>query len=217
MSDLHADYAEHGFRGRLGFGERPAVLVVDMVRAYVDPASPLYAGAADSAAAAARVVAAARSADVPVAFTGVRYQRGGIDGGLFWQKIPSLRIFEEGSPLGDFVEDPAPQEGDVVVLKQYASAFFGSSLASTLQTRRVDTLLICGWSTSGCVRATAVDALQLGFRPAVVREAVGDRDARPHEANLLDIEAKYGDVVSEAEAVSFLEKFQGSPDGHAEA
>lgn len=202
--DLVQDYVSHGFQRAFGFGTRPAVLVVDVVRAYLDPASPLYAGVEEAVASAARVVRTARAAGVPVFFTTVRYAYGGSDSGLWWRKVPALRVLEQGSPLGDFPDSlrPAPQEP--VFVKQYASAFFGTSLAATLTARRVDTLLVTGLTTSGCVRASVVDAMQHGFVPAVVRDAVGDRDPRPHEANLFDMQAKYADVVSESEAVAHL-------------
>lgn len=214
MTDLDADYAAAGFSRRLGFGVRPALLLVDVVRAYLEPSSPLYAGdsAVAAAASAARLAAAARQAGAPVVFTAVRYARGGADGGLFVRKVPALRMFEEGaasSALGGFGSDPAPAEGDLVVLKQYASAFFGTALASTLTALGVDTVVIAGFSTSGCVRASAVDALQHGFAPIVVRDAVADRDPRPHEANLFDLDAKYADVVSEADALARLRDLGG--------
>lgn len=202
--DLETDYAHAGFGGRLGWGRRPAVLVIDICRAYVDRDSPLYAGVEDAVASAARVVDAARTHGHPVLFTRVAYQPGGADGGLFYAKVQALRCFDEGNPLGDFLDDPKPLPGEVVVTKQYASAFFGTSLASTLSALRVDTTVLVGLSTSGCVRATAVDAVQHGFRPLVVREACGDRDPRPHEAALFDIDAKYGDVVTEAETIAKL-------------
>lgn len=206
--DLSTDYAAHGFSARLGFGDRPAVLVVDVMRAYLERNSPLYAGVEDAVSAAGRVVAAAREAEVPVVFTAVRYTRGGGNSGVWWRKLPALRVLEEGNPLGEFPSSLAPREGDVVVVKQYASAFFGTALASTLTSLGVDTVVVTGLTTSGCVRATAVDALQLGFLPIVPREAVGDRDPRPHEANLFDLDAKYADVVGLAEV---LDRLRGPP------
>jgi len=204
LPSLDADYSQAGFSGRLGFGEDPAVLVVDVVRAYLDPASPLYAGVEDAVASAARIVAAARDAGVPVVFSRVEFAPGGADGGVFYRKVPALRVLDAGSPLAGFPDDPRPRDDEVVVTKQYASAFFGTSLASTLTATGIDTVVIVGLSTSGCVRATAVDALQHGFAPIVVRDAVGDRDDRPHEANLFDLDAKYADVVSEDEVLAAL-------------
>lgn len=204
VPSLDADHSQAGFSGRLGFGQRPALLVVDIVRAYLDESSPLYAGVEDAVASAARIVAAARDAGVPVLFTRVEFVPGGADGGVFYRKVPALRVLDAGSPLTGFPDDPRPRDDEIVITKQYASAFFGTSLASTLTASGIDTVVIVGLSTSGCVRATAVDAVQHGFAPIVVRDAVGDRDERPHEANLFDLDAKYADVVSEDEVVAHL-------------
>jgi nicotinamidase-related amidase len=204
QADLAEDYERAGFGARLGFGERPAVIVVDVCEAYLDPTSPLYAAVEDVVEAVGRVVDAARLAAIPVIFTRVVYQPGGADGGIFYRKVPSLKIFEAGSPAGEFPDRVRPRDGDVVVLKQYASAFFGTSLAATLTAKAVDTTIITGLTTSGCVRATAVDAVQSGFIPIVVRDAVGDRDERPHEASLFDLDNKYADVVDIDEVLRFL-------------
>ena len=201
--DLTANYVG-AFDGRLSFGQRPALLIVDFVMAYLDPASPLYAGVEDALASNERLLAAARAAGIPVIFTNVVYQADGADGGLFYKKIPSLRVFLEGSPLGAFPPSLQPVDGERVISKQFASAFFGTSLAETLSEEGIDTLLITGLSTSGCVRATALDALQSGFAPFVVREACGDRHPAPHEANLFDLQAKYAEVVSEQEACALI-------------
>jgi maleamate amidohydrolase len=198
------DYRRAGFGGRLEPGERPALLVVDFVKAYLDRASPLYAGVESVLRSAARVLEAARAGGVPVVFTTVRYQAGGADGGLFYRKVPALEVFQAGSPLGELPEVLAPGPEELVVTKQYASAFFGTSLAASLTALRVDTCVICGLTTSGCVRATAVDALQHGFVPLVVGDAVGDRDPRPHQANLFDLAVKYAEVVEEAWACEYL-------------
>jgi maleamate amidohydrolase len=205
MGDLKSDYDSAGFGGRLAFGARPALLNVDVVTAYVQPGSPLYARPFEAALdSCVRLTEAARNANTPVIFTNVSFHAGGRNGGLFFQKVPALRCFLPGSPLGAFPPALQPREDEVVVTKQYASAFFGTSLASTLNAMRIDTLLITGFSTSGCVRATALDALQSGFAPFVVADACGDRDARPQEANLFDLQAKYAEVVSEAEALRLL-------------
>jgi nicotinamidase-related amidase len=128
----------------------------------------------------------------------VHYERGGRDGGIFFRKLPALRCFEEGSDpkLAEFASELEPRADEIVLTKQYASAFFSTPLASTLTAARIDTVLIAGVSTSGCIRATTVDACQHGFIPIVVREAVADRAAGPHEANLFDLQAKYAEVLS---------------------
>lgn len=202
--DLAADYRGSGFGVSLGCGAAPGVLVVDVVRAYLVDGSPLRAPVEDAVAASGTLIETARAAGLPVLFTRVSYRPGGADGGLFRRKIPALRVFEEGSPLGDFAEGAVPLPSETVVTKQYASSFHGTSLASTLTASGVDTLLICGLTTSGCVRATATDALQHGFRPLVVDDACGDRDRRLHEANLLDLEAKYADVLSLDQALATI-------------
>ena len=202
--DLRANYVG-AFDGRLSFGERPALLIVDFVMAYLDKASPLYAHVEDALESNIRLLAAARAAGIPVIFTNVVYEKDGADGGLFFKKIPSLRVFVKGSPLGAFPPSLQPLDGDHVISKQFASAFFGTSLSDILTTAAVDTLLITGLSTSGCVRATALDALQSGFAPLVVRDACGDRHSAPHEANLFDLQAKYAEVVSEGTAIELLQ------------
>jgi len=202
--DLDADYAKAGFGGHLRFGQRPALLVVDVVAAYLDPASPLYLGGAEAVACVARLIAACRAKSIPVVYTQVVYSSGGRDGGLFYQKVPALKAFDAGSPLGVIPAEIAAQPEDVIVTKQYASAFFGTSLASTLAAMKVDTVMIGGFSTSGCVRATTLDALQHGFAPFVVRQACADRDPRPHESNLFDLQAKYAEVIDEAAALALI-------------
>ncbi len=193
------------FDSRMGFGRAPAIIVVDFIRAYTEPGSPLYAAAVVRAVTATvPLLEAARAAGWPVIYTRVLYHPGGADGGLFVQKVPALRRMVEGEPLADIVPELPPGPNDVVLVKQYASAFFGTSLAGMLTAQGIDTLIITGCSTSGCVRATAVDAMQYGFRPIVPRECVGDRHDGPHEANLFDINAKYGDVVPLADVMARL-------------
>ena len=207
MSDLTADYAAAGFDGRLEFGERPALLMVDVCNAYLDPASPLYAGVEDALASNIRLLAAARAAGVTAIFTRVIYTAGGLDGGLFYRKVPALAAYLEGNPLGDFPAGFGPEPGEVVIVKQYPSAFFGTALAAMLTAMGIDCLLITGFSTSGCVRASALDALQNGFAPFVVRDACGDRAEGPHEANLFDLQAKYAEVIDENRALELLAGF----------
>lgn len=201
---LAASYAQ-AFDGHLAFGRCPALLVIDVATAYLDPASPLYDTAFVRAVPVIeRLIAAVRAAAAPVLFTQVVYTAGGRDGGLFYRKLPALRAFDAGSPSGGFAPEVVPQADDIVVTKQYASAFFGTSLASTLTSLGIDTLLIAGFSTSGCVRASAVDALQYGFAPFVVSDACADRHPDPHAANLFDLQAKYAEVITCDAAVALL-------------
>ena len=200
---LAENYAA-AFDGHLPFGERPALIIVDAVMAYFDQASPLYAGVEAALASIECIAAAARAATIPVIFTRVVYEPGGADGGLFYRKLPALRAFDAGSPLGEFPPSLQPVANDIIITKQYASSFFGTRLAAILVALKVDTLLITGFSTSGCVRATALDALQNGFAPFVVSDACGDRHPAPHTANLFDLQAKYAEVIGEAKAIAFL-------------
>ena len=206
--DLDADYSKAGFGGRLGFGERPALIVVDFVQAYLDKSSPLYAGVEPELEQAGRVLDASRKAGIPVIYTDVLYQDDGANGGVFYRKVDALRVYHAGSPLGVIAPRLTPLASELVVTKQYPSAFFGTSVQSTLTAMRVDTTIIVGLSTSGCIRATVVDAMSNGFIPVVVRDAVGDRDERVHEANLFDMQAKYADVISADEVIEYLRTYQ---------
>ena len=194
------------FDGRLGFGKKAAVLVIDFIRAYTTPGEPLYAPAVVTAVnETVDLLALARSKEVPVIYTQVLYNRHGLDGGIFVQKVPILRTLVPGEPLAEIVPQLTPTDSDIIIVKQYASGFFGTPLAASLTSMGVDTLILTGCSTSGCVRATAVDGMQYGFRVIVPRECVGDRHQAPHEANLFDIDSKYGDVVAKATMVEYLQ------------
>lgn len=195
-----------GFGGLLAPGVRPALIMVDLMRAYFDPDSPLCLPSRDCLESASRVLAAARSQGVPVVHTRVVYSEDGRDGGIFVRKVPALQHLFGGGPLSEFMPEVAPLADELVIVKQYASSFFGTSLASTLLAAGVDTVVITGVSTSGCVRATAVDAIQHGFVPLVVAESVGDRTAGPHKANLFDLQAKYAEVVDETTAIEYLKE-----------
>lgn len=204
VDDPGQDYAAAGFGTSLTPGNKPVLLLIDFARAYFDPASPLYAGVETARASAARLHTAARAAGVPCVFTRVEYSADGHEGGVFYRKIAALKCFERGNPMGDFTPELAPLPGDEVVTKHYPSAFFGTRLAEHLHARGIDTILVTGLSTSGCVRASAVDAICYGFVPLVVTDAVGDRDAGVHTANLFDLAAKSADLVNEAQALAYL-------------
>ncbi len=184
MNELEDNYSGT-FDGSIGFGKKPARILVDFVDAYFVEDSPLYAGVEAELANAVSLVAAARQAGVPIVYTCVVYEPGGANGGVFYRKLPALKVFDEGSPLGAWAAGIEPVEGEIVISKQYPSAFFGTGLDRTLHELGVDTLVITGVTTSGCVRATCVDAMSHGFAPIIVRDACGDRHETPHEANLL--------------------------------
>lgn len=206
MTDEHVRefYRQRGFAARVGFGRRPALLIIDFINAFTDLSSPLAAHLDAQVEATRKLLEAARAARIPIFFTTVAYDEGLEDAGVFIKKVPSLRVLQAGSPMVDIDARLRPRAGEHVLVKKMASAFFGTSLWSTLTALRVDTVLIAGCTTSGCVRASAVDACQMGFHTIVVEDAVGDRAAGPHEANLFDIDAKYGDVVSLETALEYL-------------
>ena len=203
MTDLDANYAK-AYGQKAGFGKKPALILVDFVQAYFDPECDLYADVEDTLASALRVRDAAQTAQIPVILTNVVYHRTAIDGGRFFEKVKPLGCFLEGSPMGEWPTGLVPSQDELIVSKQYPSAFFGTSLASTLTALGVDHVILTGLTTSGCVRASCVDSMSHGFITSVVKEAVGDRHDAPHQANLFDMNAKYADVVSEAEIIDFL-------------
>ncbi len=208
MSDLANNY-KGVFDGRLGFGERPALLIVDFINAYVTEGAPLYAPDVVTAVAeTVPLLSLAREKQIPVLYTKVLYNKNFRDGGIFIQKVPVLKTMVEGEPLAEIVPQLTPVDSDIIIVKQYASAFFGTSLAATLTSFGVDTILLTGCSTSGCIRASAVDGMQYGFRVIVPRECVADRHPGPHEANLFDINSKYGDVVSKSEVMEYLGRLE---------
>jgi maleamate amidohydrolase len=204
MNEELTENYRSAYFGNLGFGKAPALILVDLVEAYFDKDSPLYAQVDDALASALRIRDAARSAGIPIFYTRVVYKKGGSDGGVFYRKVPILEVFDIGSPFGAWAKGIEPAEGEVVITKQFPSAFFGTGLAEKLNEQGVDTLIITGVTTSGCIRATCVDAVSYGFIPIVVADACGDRHAAPHEANLFDMNAKYGDVVDEAMVIEQL-------------
>ena len=200
-----------GFHGRAGFGRRPALLVIDINLGFTDPASPLVCDLEDVVAAIRRLLDETRRAGLPVVYTTVSYDEGDRrTAAAFIDKIPALLTLEAGSRWVEIDPRIAPQPGETVLNKLFASAFYGTALSSLLAAAGCDGVIVTGASTSGCVRATVVDAIQHGYRPVVPREAVGDRNPAAHEANLYDIDAKYGDVVSTDEVVSHLEELAGA-------
>ena len=197
-------FQQRGFGLELGFGRRPALLVIDVMKAFTDTSLPLGADLDAQVVEINRLLDAAHEAELPVFFSLVSYDEPDCrDAGLWGSKMTGLHGLTADSPIVALDSRLHRRPSDAVFVKKYASCFFGTDLVSRLQSRRVDTLIITGCTTSGCVRASAVDAIQYGFRPVVVREAVGDRSRPAHDQSLFDIQAKYGDVMN-VEAV--LEK-----------
>jgi maleamate amidohydrolase len=206
-------------RARLGQsitpGSRPAVLVVDFSRGFTDPECTMGSDLTSEVEATTRVLAAAREKGLPVIFTTIGFEPNLKDGSLWLQKAPGLADLQVGGKWVDIDPRLERAEDEVVILKKGASAFFGTNLPSVLVSQGVDTIVLCGATTSGCIRATAVDLLQYGYPTLVPRECVGDRAQGPHEANLIDIQAKYADVVPVEDALSYLESV-GDRVGQAE-
>jgi maleamate amidohydrolase len=195
-----------GFGGRGGFGRRPALVVIDMTLGFTDPESPLACDLEGPVTQIQKLLDAARRTEIPIVFTTVAYRQSDkLTAAAFIDKVPALLTLEAGTRWAEIDPRIVPQKTEPVLNKLFASGFFGTGLSSLLTAAGVDTLIITGASTSGCVRATAVDALQYGFRPVVPREAVGDRNEQAHEANLYDIDAKYGDVAPTQEVLEYLE------------
>ncbi len=209
MSDELTENYRGAFDGSLGFGKAPALILVDFVEAYFDKDSPLYASVDDALSSALRIRDKARAAGIPVIYSNVVYKEGGADGGVFYRKVPALEVFVAGNPLGGWPAKLEPADNELVITKQYPSAFFGTSLAATLTASDIDTLIITGLTTSGCIRATCVDAMSHGCAPIVVADACGDRHEAPHDANLFDMNAKYADVVDEAAVIVYLNELAG--------
>jgi maleamate amidohydrolase len=205
---LRKEFQDKGFGRRVGFGQRPALLAVDFITGFTDLRSPLAGDLDTQLAATNALLEPARAAGIPVIFSTVAYDAELQEAGIWVRKIPANSWLVEGSEWVEVDARLNQRPNETTLVKKYASCFFGTDLAARLISRRVDTLIITGCTTSGCVRATAVDACSYGFHTIVVEEAVGDRAALPHAASLFDIDAKYGDVVGLDETLSYL---QGLP------
>ena len=203
-AETGARYRRKGFSARSGYGASPAFLVVDFINGFTDPSTGLGGDYAAELAATAKVLAEFRSRGLPVFFTTVVYEPHLRDAGIFVEKVPALGILVKGSAWVKVDERIRPRASERVIEKKFASAFFDTRLDIELRGLGIDTVIMAGCTTSGCIRASAIDSMQHGFRTVVVRDAVGDRAEEPHEVNLFDIDAKYGDVVSSADAVRYL-------------
>ena len=203
MSDLDV-YKKQNFGNSSGFGKSPALVIVDFVNGFNDPDSFGGGNIGDAIAATARLLKAVRKAGLPVAFTRVVYAEDGADAGVFCLKAPGLKALTETSPLSQVVPELEPAPGEYVLRKTQPSAFFGTNFANWLISKGVDTLLVTGCTTSGCVRATVIDSMSYNFRTIVVEDAVGDRAMGPHEANLFDMGQKYADLMSADDVIDHI-------------
>jgi nicotinamidase-related amidase len=198
-------FRERGFGVKIGFGERPALIVIDMLKGFTDATMPLGANLDDEIEAHRPLLDVAHQRNIPVIFSTVIYDDKDLrDAGLWAIKMKGTATLKAGTPAVEIDPRLDMRPSDSLLVKKYASCFFGTDLVPRLTNQRVDTLIITGCTTSGCVRATAVDAVQNGFRPMVVREAVGDRSKAAHDQSLFDLNAKYADVVSLDETLQYL-------------
>jgi len=210
--ELDENYSRANYHSAQTWGSRPALVLIDFAQAYFDEAYPLFGGQGCQSALdnAARLAPAARAAGIPVIFTEVKYQPGGLDGGAFYSKVPALSCFDAGTDSQRLADGLSMEVDDILITKQYPSAFFGTSLDATLRWLKVDTLLLTGVTTSGCIRATCIDSISHGFVTLVVSDAVGDRAQEPHDANLYDMSAKYADLLTTEEAIAYFSTHEES-------
>jgi maleamate amidohydrolase len=197
-------YERQGFGNQSGFGKQPALLIVDFVNAFANPDEFGGGNIGEAITKTKVLLTKSRLAEIPIAFTRVIYAEDGSDAGVFCLKAPGLLKLTEVSHGSQVVDDLAPGIGEYIVRKTQPSAFFGTSLASWLHARLVDTLLVTGCTTSGCIRASVVDAMSYNFRTVVVTDCVGDRAIAPHDANLFDMEQKYADLMTSEEVIEKL-------------
>jgi nicotinamidase-related amidase len=199
-------YRARGIGARTGFGQSPALLVIDMAVAFNDPSYKVGGDQSSAIEAIARLLPVARAAEVPVFFSTTAYHPDGKDAGIFGEKVPALLELQLGDPGVEIDPRLAPDEGEIVITKKFASCFFQTNLASLLVYEGIDTVILTGCSTSGCVRAAALDAVSHGYRVIVPQECVADRAEGPHWANLFDIDAKYGDVMRLDDVIAAIEQ-----------
>ncbi|TAL75769.1 MAG: isochorismatase family protein [Burkholderiaceae bacterium] len=202
-------YSRQGFGAKLGLKAPVGLLIVDLVKGFADPGVFGGGNIPQAIANTTVLLAEARKRGWVVAYTRIVYADDGADGNVFSLKVPSLLALTENADMSAIVPELAPRKGELVVRKTVPSAFFGTTLAASLAQRGVQTLVMAGVVTSGCVRASVVDAMQFGFRPLVVSDCVGDRAIGPHDANLFDMEQKYATVMKRDEALDSLAEIEG--------
>ncbi|WNC15455.1 isochorismatase family protein [Brevibacillus brevis] len=206
QNDLQ-NFRERGFGQTLGIGNRPCVLVVDVIKGFTDPAMPLGSDLSRQIEVTNRLLREAHQKNLPVFFTTIAYEENLEDSGIWLEKMGGLKTLKSGTDAVQLDPRLHYQKGDVILNKKYASAFFGTDLISRLNVNRVDTVIVTGCTTSGCVRASVVDALQYGYRPIVVRDAVGDRSLASHDQSLFDMEQKYADVLDASELIAYMQSY----------
>lgn len=197
-------YDRQGFGHSAGLGDRPALLIVDFVVGFCDPAHFGGGNITSAVAQTQALLAAVRTRGLPIAYTRIVYADDGADAGAMCLKVPGLLALTETNPIGAIVDDLAPRAGEYIVRKTQPSAFFGTGLAAWLVAKGADSVIVTGATTSGCVRASVVDAMSHNFRTVVATECVGDRALEPHAANLFDMGQKYADLMTNEEIIAAL-------------
>ncbi len=208
MSTDTSIFETQHFGQRMGFGLRPALLIVDFTVGFNDPAAFGGGNISDAVRNTGPLLDKVRSLGLPVAHTKIVYAEDGSDTNVHCLKVPRLLTLTDDNPASDFVPELKPRKGEIVIRKRLPSAFFGTDLCGMLLAKGIDTLIVAGCTTSGCVRASTLDAMCHGFRPMVVSDCVGDRAQGPHEASLFDLGKKYADIMSRADVYAELDKFQ---------
>jgi maleamate amidohydrolase len=203
-------YTKQTFGRKIGFGRSTALLAVDFVNGFVDP--EIFGGGniADAVKATVPLLEFFRVQQRPIVFTRIVYADDASDAGIWCEKVPRLRELKERAPASQVVRALAPRQGELIVRKTQASAFFATSLSSVLIAKGIDTLVVAGATTSGCVRASVIDAMSWNFRPIVAKDCVGDRALGPHDANLFDMGQKYADLLSGREIIARLSQQAGA-------
>jgi maleamate amidohydrolase len=199
-------YAKQQFGQKTGFGKTPALLIVDFVNGFTDPDILGGGNIGEAVKATVPLLAFFREQEHPIAFTRIVYAEDGSDCGVWCEKAPRLRELTENAPSSQIVRELEPLPGEVIIRKTQASAFFGTALSGVLIAKGVDTVIVAGCTTSGCVRASVIDAMSWNFRPVVARDCVGDRAQAPHDANLFDMGQKYADLLTAQEIVAALKR-----------
>lgn len=203
-SDQALFFKERGFGKLLGFGKKPCLIVVDLITGFTNPTMPMGSDLTQQITQVNKILDTMHAMGLPVIFTTISYDDSLSDSGIWYQKMEGLKTLKAGTEAVNVDPRLNIHPGDDLIVKKYASAFFGTDLISRLNVNRIDTVIIVGCTTCGCVRATAVDALQYGYRPIVVEDAVGDRSLASHEQSLFDLHQKYADVLKTDEVIAIL-------------
>ena len=200
-------FKERGFAKNIGFGKKPIILVIDMLNAFTNASLPLGTNQDSQLKVMSKILSLARKNNIPIYFTAVIYEDKDLsDAGLWFKKIKGLSTLRIGTREVEIDDRLERRQDEPIIIKKYASAFFGTDLISRINSQGIDTIILMGCTTSGCIRATAVDAIQLGLHPIIVEDAVSDRSENAHKQSLFDMQAKYADVIPSEKFISYLSK-----------